>query len=240
MLQPPHVYIFYYLGDSSSIVENLNRHLIESAPLVADELNIRLSGNHETSQLHLFLADRQKPYAALFGIRQFRKMMSPTVYTMKPDDDTAFPTCSKKHSKKEECDGMVTERKRTDILCLKLIVCMWIAMSVVGSIALKHGNPYRLIAPTDDNGSLCGISADVKSKPYFYTITATGSESMIFGAPYSFDSIFVTIVLTTSKFKCKTGSGVCLETCPTASALPTSQIADDYICLDWVGGKSDL
>lgn len=105
--------------------------------------------------------------------------MSPTIYAVTPDDEVAFPAFAKEHSIKGECDGVVKERKRTDILFLKVIVLMWIAMTIVGIIAHQHGDPYRLITPMDDNGALCGISRDVKSKPYFYTVTATGSELMI-------------------------------------------------------------
>ena len=108
-------------------------------------------------------------------------MMSPTIYTVAPGDETAFPTCAGKHSKKGVYDGMVKERKRTDILFLKIIVCMWIAMTVVGGIAHRDGDPNRLIAPYDSHGRLCGISADVESKPYLYTIYTEGSNLMIFG-----------------------------------------------------------
>ena len=129
-------------------------------------------------------------------------MMSPTVDTdtMKTDDNTAFPTYTEKHSTTKEYDGMVKERKRSDVLHLKAIVCMWIAMSVVGGIAVKYGDPNRLIAPIDDNGSLCGISADVKDRPYFYTITAAGFDSIIFGTLSHLDPIFVTVELITPTF----------------------------------------
>ena len=105
-------------------------------------------------------------------------MMSPTVYTVTPGDKTAFPTCAEQHSQKGECDGMIKARKRTDILFFKLIVCMWIAMSAVGGIAVQRGDTNRLIVPLDDNGSLCGISADVKGKYRFYTVTAAGSDDL--------------------------------------------------------------
>ena len=97
--------------------------------------------------------------------------MSPTVYTVTSDKVTVFPTCAEKHSKKGEYDGMVKERKETDIHFLLAIGCMWIAMSVVGGIAVSNGHINRLIAPMDDNGHLCGYSAGLESKPNFYTIT---------------------------------------------------------------------
>ena len=127
-------------------------------------------------------------------------MMSPTVYTVTSDKVTVFPTCAEKHSRKGEYDAMVKERKVTDVHFLLAIGCMWIAMSVVGGIAVQHGDTDRLIAPMDENGSLCGISAGMENMPNFYTITAAGSDSIIFGSRHNLDLIFVTIVLTTSIF----------------------------------------
>ena len=163
-------------------------------------------------------------------------MMSPTVYTVTSDKVTVFPTCAEKHSKKGEYDGMVKERKVTDVHFLLAIGCMWIAMSVVGGIAVSKGDIFRLTAPMDDNGFLCGSSPGLESKPNFYTITAAGSDLMIFGTLNNLDLIFVTIVLTTSIFLRKTGSGVCVDNCPTDSKDLTSTNSKDYICLDWVGG----
>ena len=100
--------------------------------------------------------------------------MSSAVFTVKPGDTASFPTCADKHSKKGEYEGMVKERRTTDILFFIAIFCMWVAMSVVGGIAVRDGNPYRLIAPIDDGGSMCGISPSVKNLAKFYTVTALG------------------------------------------------------------------
>ena len=105
-------------------------------------------------------------------------MMSPTIYDVAPGDETAY---TMEWSKKGVYDGMVKIRKRTDIPFLIIIVCMWIAMTVIGGIVYRDGDPNRLIAPYDTYGRLCGISADVDSKPYLYTIYTEGFNLMIFG-----------------------------------------------------------
>ena len=150
--------------------------------------------------MHCIIAHKQEPSTESLDGPQSRKMMSPTVDTMKTDDNTTFPTCTEKHSKTQEYDGMVKDRKRTDVLYLKAIVCIWIAMTVVGGIAVKHGDPNRLIAPMDDNGSLCGISANVKDAPSFFTITTAGLDSIIFGTLNLLDPKFVTVELTIPTF----------------------------------------
>lgn len=101
-------------------------------------------------------------------------MVSSVVYTIKEGDKKSFPNSVDKHSKKGEYEGMVKARRTTDILFFILIFAMWIAMSVVGGIAVRDGNPYRLIAPIDDTGSMCGISPSVTKMAKFYTVTASG------------------------------------------------------------------
>jgi hypothetical protein len=103
-------------------------------------------------------------------------MVSSIAYTVKEGDSKAFPNAAGKHSKNGEYEGMVANRRTTDILFLILIIAMWICMTIVGGIAVRDGNPYRLIAPIDENGSLCGISPSVKSTGKFYTVTAQGNS----------------------------------------------------------------
>lgn len=102
-------------------------------------------------------------------------MVSSSVYTIKDADKKSFPNSCDKHSKQGSYVGMVQSRHTTDILFFLLIFGMWVAMTVVGAIAIKNGNPYRLIAPVDDGGSICGISASVKSMSKLYTVTARGT-----------------------------------------------------------------
>lgn len=101
-------------------------------------------------------------------------MVSSVAFTIKDGDSASFPKSAENHSKKGEYVGMVQKRSTTDLLFLLGIFGMWVAMSVIGGIAVRDGNPYRLIAPIDDTGSMCGISASVTSKAKFYTITSLG------------------------------------------------------------------
>jgi hypothetical protein len=106
-------------------------------------------------------------------------MVSSAVYTIKESDKKSFPKSCDKHSKQGDYVGMVQSRHTTDILFFLAIFGMWVAMSVVGGLAIKNGNPYRLIAPVDDGGSICGISPSVTSKAKLYTVTAKGITSNI-------------------------------------------------------------
>lgn len=62
------------------------------------------------------------------------------------------------------------ERSCTDVFCLLLIICMWLAMTVGGALAIVNGDPYRLISPINDTGEICGYTGDVVNQPYFYTV----------------------------------------------------------------------
>ena len=66
------------------------------------------------------------------------------------------------------------QRHTTDVLFLIFIICMWITMTVVGAIACQRGSPYRLLAPMDDSGSVCGYDASVKTRPKFYAVLQNG------------------------------------------------------------------
>ena len=43
------------------------------------------------------------------------------------------------------------ERRTTDVLFLLLLLCAWVAMTSVGIVAAKTGNPDALISPYDAN-----------------------------------------------------------------------------------------
>ena len=92
-------------------------------------------------------------------------MPSSVVYTIKGGDAVVFPKSSIKHSRQDEYLGMVPIRACTDVFFLVAIVAMWCAMSIVGALAIRTGNPYRLVAPMNDQGQLCGPYAS--SGTYF-------------------------------------------------------------------------
>ena len=69
---------------------------------------------------------------------------------------------------------MISARSTTDIIFLIGIIAMWIAMSGVGGEAVQKGNVYRLIAPMNDQGQLCGIDSAVADSKYLYYINKAG------------------------------------------------------------------
>ena len=83
-------------------------------------------------------------------------MPSSIVYTIKGGDAVVFPKSSIKHSRQDAYIGMVPTRQCTDVFFLVAIVAMWSAMSIVGALAIRTGNPFRLVAPVNDQGQLCG------------------------------------------------------------------------------------
>ena len=64
--------------------------------------------------------------------------MSTVAFTVKDGDAVSFPKSSENHSKKGEYVGMVQKRHTTDLLFFLLIFGMWVAMSVVGGIAVRY------------------------------------------------------------------------------------------------------
>ena len=83
-------------------------------------------------------------------------MPSSIVYTIKGGDAVVFPKSSIKHSRQDAYIGMAPTRHCTDVFFLVAIVAMWSAMSIVGALAIRTGNPFRLVAPMNDQGQLCG------------------------------------------------------------------------------------
>ena len=56
----------------------------------------------------------------------------------------------------------------------------FIACGVIENPNLKAGNPARLVNAMDYEGSICGVSPSVKSKPYGYYL-ADGSGKNFLG-----------------------------------------------------------
>jgi hypothetical protein len=83
-------------------------------------------------------------------------MPSSIVYTIKGGDAVIFPKSSPKHSRQDAYIGMAPVRQCTDVFFLVAIIAMWSAMSIVGALAIRTGNPFRLVAPMNDEGQLCG------------------------------------------------------------------------------------
>ena len=90
------------------------------------------------------------------------------------DDDEKEPL-SHKHSVHGSFEGCVKNRRTTDVIFLIGIIAMWVAMTIIGVSNIHTGNPYRLIAPINDQGQVCGFDSAVKSEKYFYTVLDNGA-----------------------------------------------------------------
>jgi len=57
-------------------------------------------------------------------------------------------------------EGIIRDRKITDLLCLLIFFAFIIAMGVATGYALKHGRVEKLMAPLDGDDHFCGIPSD--------------------------------------------------------------------------------
>mmetsp|Transcript_1145 Transcript_1145/g.1484 ORF Transcript_1145/g.1484 Transcript_1145/m.1484 type:complete len:788 (-) Transcript_1145:543-2906(-) len=67
-------------------------------------------------------------------------------------------------------NGPVEKRKCTDVMFFILLVAIWICMTGLGADSCTHGSPWRLVAPTDSDGKICGHDEDVTDKSYLYFV----------------------------------------------------------------------
>jgi len=100
-------------------------------------------------------------------------MKSPGLYYIS-EKDKQDGSGSHEPSKKEKFTGIIEDRRSTDCLFFILIVGMWVAMTVVGAQAIKHGNPYRLLNGVNDQGRICGFDNGVRNEHKFYTVLQNG------------------------------------------------------------------
>ena len=96
------------------------------------------------------------------------------------DDPVAASANNDPDNKKLEHEGWsdIREKRRgcTDVLMLLLLVCTWVAVSIIGLIVtgaipsgtLAMGNPYRLIGVIDYSNHVCGFDPGVLDKPNGY------------------------------------------------------------------------
>ncbi len=73
----------------------------------------------------------------------------------------------------------IGKRSCTDILMLILLICSWIAMTIVGKQALDRGDPYRLLGPINSMGQVCGYEEGTYDTPNFYTVMESGLGSCV-------------------------------------------------------------
>lgn len=101
--------------------------------------------------------------------------------------------------------GLAPTRRVTDVFFLVAIACLWAAMSIVGALSIRTGNPFRLVAPINDQGSLCGVSSDVAGTPVWYQVSTWGQGVCLPSCPTA------------------------------RNPLPVTSLSHtDYVCLNWV------
>jgi len=83
------------------------------------------------------------------GLQQASQGSQHSFYRVRPKD-LANPTTP---TKIESVAFNTDDRHCTDFIFFILLLGMWAAMTVLGVIALKTGDPYRLIGPINENVS---------------------------------------------------------------------------------------
>ncbi|XP_078541421.1 choline transporter-like protein 2 isoform X2 [Lissotriton helveticus] len=94
--------------------------------------------------------------------------------------------------------GPVKERGCTDIICCILLVICIIGYFIVGIVAWTHGDPRKVIYPTDSRGQFCGQAGTPnENKPFLFY----------------FNIIKCASPLVLLEFQCPT-TQICVEKCP--------------------------
>ncbi len=100
--------------------------------------------------------------------------------------DSGCCDCFSSPEDKKGFNGIVQKRTTTDKLFLIGIWCLWIVMSIVGGRAVENSSPmnvYKLVAPTDVYGNVCGYSPGYENLKYKYTIATTGFGACVEECP---------------------------------------------------------
>jgi hypothetical protein len=107
-------------------------------------------------------------------------------------------------------DGLVRERKCTDIMCLFVFFAFIVGMGVCSGYGFKHGQISKLLAPLDGDNKFCGV--DVGYELYPHLVLTDFAES-------SAKAIFK--------------SGVCSKACPKTGEkvefVPTSRVSSTTV-----------
>jgi len=122
--------------------------------------------------------------------------------------------------------GPLQKRSCTDVICLLLFITFIVAWAGVGIYAFTHGDPSKLLSPTNSQGQKCAVDTEVKDKPYlfFFDITKCAAPNPIVSG-------------------CPTPQ-VCVEKCPTEYFVfdvnsPSPGWRDKMICKGGVHPKDE-
>ncbi|KAK7076338.1 hypothetical protein SK128_014359 [Halocaridina rubra] len=80
-----------------------------------------------------------------------------------------------------EFKGPIKNRSCTDILCLLLFLAFLVGWGVVAGFAAMHGDPSRLLYPTDSHGRVCGKDPGLENKTFllFFDLTRCATPKVI-------------------------------------------------------------
>ena len=91
-----------------------------------------------------------------------------------------------RHEHDPDFKGPMKEgRSCTDIICLLLFIVYMLGWIAVGIYGFMHGNPWRIIYPSNSDGDICG-SGDLSDKPYllFFDLSRCAKPTVSFsGCP---------------------------------------------------------
>ncbi|GFO17741.1 choline transporter-like protein 2 [Plakobranchus ocellatus] len=112
--------------------------------------------------------------------------------------------------------GPIKNRSCTDIICCLMFVICLLVMVAVSIIAYFHGDPYRLVYPTNSQGQICG-KGPFKDKPnlFFFDLVTCAKlgPAVVTGCPTP---------------------QVCVEKCPSKNYVYVTAARSDLICLSKV------
>ncbi|KAJ8033653.1 Choline transporter-like protein 3 [Holothuria leucospilota] len=122
-------------------------------------------------------------------------------------------------SDEEEFSGPLTKRSCQDVICCVIFLAFWVGMGYVSFIALRDGQPERLLYGADSFGNICGRKNDA-----IENINLSGLDMSEKPFLFSFNPVTVSVDGISS-------TKICLENCPNESLVTPGQYAGYEICL---------
>lgn len=114
------------------------------------------------------------------------------------DEENYYGKHGEPHKHDPNFKGPIKERGCTDIICCILLVICIIGYFIVGIVAWTHGDPRKVIYPTDSRGQFCGQAGTPnENKPFLFYFNIVKCASPL-------------VLL---EFQCPT-TQICVEKCP--------------------------
>ncbi|KAL3318250.1 hypothetical protein Ciccas_003083 [Cichlidogyrus casuarinus] len=114
--------------------------------------------------------------------------------------DTSYYDLHSENVQRKDTDetGPTKKHSCTDVICLVFFFLCLAAQSLIAILAFRHGDPRKLLKPTDYRGNLCGYG-EMADKPYLFMFDLTAC---------------IRAGMSTLNKGCPTPQ-VCVEKCPT-------------------------